>query len=84
MGCIELEALSGQPHGVHRRVHVADYKTDAVASSDEVRAAHRAQMEAYRSAVAALFGLPSSDVSCALVWLKDPSVAGVGAEVLEV
>ena len=39
---------------------------------------------AYRSAVAALFGLPSSDVSCALVWLKDPSVAGVGAEVLEV
>ena len=57
---------------------------DAVATADEVRAAHREQMEAYRSAVAALFGLPSSDVSCALVWLKDPSVAGVGAEVLEV
>lgn len=67
-----------------KSAQVIDYKTDAVASSDEVRAAHREQMEAYRSAVAALFGLPSSDVSCALVWLKDPSVAGVGAEVLEV
>jgi ATP-dependent exoDNAse (exonuclease V) beta subunit len=67
-----------------QRAQVIDYKTDAVASADEVRAAHREQMEAYRSAVATLFGLPSSDVSCALVWLKDPSVAGVGAEVLEV
>ena len=67
-----------------QRAQVIDYKTDAVATADEVRAAHREQMEAYRSAVAALFGLPSSDVSCALVWLKDPSVAGVGAEVLEV
>jgi len=70
--------------GQVRSAQVIDYKTDAVASADKVRAAHREQMEAYRSAVAALFGLPSSDVSCALVWLKDPSVAGVGAEVLEV
>ncbi len=63
---------------------VIDYKTDAAASADQVRAAHLEQMEAYRSAVAALFDLPPAEVSCALVWLKDPSVAGAGAEVLEV
>ena len=70
--------------GQVRSAQVIDYKTDAVAAADEVRLAHREQMEAYRSAVAALFKLSRSDVSCALVWLKDPSVAGVGAEVLEV
>jgi hypothetical protein len=51
---------------------IVDFKTDAVATGAEVVRAHTHQMEAYREAVVAMFGLDAAAVECALAWVGGP------------
>ncbi|MEM8710505.1 MAG: UvrD-helicase domain-containing protein, partial [Planctomycetota bacterium] len=59
------------------RAKIVDFKTDTTGDAAAILSRHRAQLEDYRRAASALFGLGPEDVECWIAWLP-----AVGKEAL--
>ena len=65
-GKIDRLMLERAPSGNVIRARVYDFKTDRTPAPDR----HRPQMEDYRRAVAALYGLPPAQVAGTLLFIR--------------
>ncbi|MEM9800012.1 MAG: UvrD-helicase domain-containing protein [Planctomycetota bacterium] len=54
------------------RADVIDFKTDAAEREADVVEAHAEQIEVYRDAIGALYGLDHDAIRCAIAWLGGP------------
>jgi len=52
------------------RAEVIDYKTDTADDPEVFRTRYRRQLEIYRSVLAALTGLPETEISCTILALR--------------
>lgn len=76
-GIIDRVTIIRDPNGKALSAMILDFKTDQVGSEAEAQKAakgYRRQMESYRSAVAALLGLPAEKVSTTLLFSALPSL----------
>lgn len=72
-GKIDRLHLEKDAAGKPIRARVLDFKTDRTPNP----ARHRPQMEDYRKAVALLFGLPSAQIACTLLFVRTGDAIGI-------
>ena len=69
-GIIDRAAVEFDGTGKPVRAEVIDYKTDTADDPEVFRTRYRRQLEIYRSALAALTGLPETEISCTILALR--------------
>lgn len=62
-----MSGIVDRLHVSEEGIEVYDFKTDAVSSIGELQSRYRGQMEAYQSALAKIFDLEESRVSCRMI-----------------
>ena len=69
-GIIDRAVVEFDGTGNPVRAEIIDYKTDTAEDPEVFRARYRRQLEIYRRALAALTGLPESEISCTVLALR--------------